>query len=388
MAYLITHEIGSLAKPEWRVKAGRGIPFTQKDIESAAEWGARLGLYHDPLLAILKKKNPTEEERAEVIRWSSRYGLGLIEHAGVDVVYDGEQQRSEMYQHAVNLSEGFVFRGLVRSFDNKYYKKAACVGRPEVKKPWHVDEFLLLKKLTNRKIKIPITGAYTIAAWSFDEYYAKQVGELGSAKALVSREKARRQFILDVARYLIRPNVKSLIDAGAQWIQIDEPAATTIPSEVPLFVESFNESVKGLKGEFSVHICYSNYNLLFPHIQQMDQCSQFDLELSNRDLKTKGIREGDRPGYEILRLFKKYKIQSRIPRIGLGVTDIHSDFIEPPELIRDRILYAVDVLGDPGLVNPSPDCGLRTRTWEVAYQKLVNQTAGTRLAESVLDGRK
>ncbi len=174
---------------------------------------------------------------------------------------------------------------------------------------------------------------------------------------------------------------RKLLDNGAQWIQIDEPAATTIPSEVGLFVDSFNESIKGLKGEFSVHICFSNYNLLFPHIQKMENCSQYDLELSNRDSKELGTKEGDRPGYEILKSFKKYNIPSRI---GLGVTDIHSDFIESPELIRDRILYASKILGDPLLVNPSPDCGLRTRTWEVAYQKLVNQTDGTRLAESLV----
>jgi len=29
------------------------------------------------------------------------------------------------------------------------------------------------------------------------------------------------------------------------------------------------------------------------------------------------------------------------------VLDIHTDFIEPPELVRDRILYAVDVFRDP-----------------------------------------
>jgi len=385
MAYFLTHEIGSLAKPEWRVKVGRGLPFTQKDIDDAIFWGKKLGLYHEPLLELLKKKALTEAEKKEVINWSSRYALRLIEHAGIDLVYDGEQHRSEMYQHAVANSEGFVFRGLVRSFDNKYYQKAACVAKPKVKKPWHVDEYLNLKKLTNRKIKIPITGAYTIAAWSFDEYYAKKYAGLGSSKSLAAREKARKQFILDVARNLLRPNIQKLLENGAQWIQIDEPAATTIPSEVPLFVESFNESIKGLKGEFSVHICYSDYNLLFPHIKKMDRCSQFDLELSNRDSKKLGTKDSDRPGYEILKQFKKYNINSRI---GLGVVDIHSDFIESPELVRDRILYATKVLGDPSLVNPSPDCGLRTRTWDVAYQKLCNITAGSRLAETEMEMTK
>lgn len=381
MPYFITHEIGSLAKPEWRVKIGRNLPVEKKDIDAAIAWGKRLCLYYEPLVVLLQKKTLSEKDKEEIKKWSSIYALRMIEQAGVDIVYDGEQQRSEMYQYAVNLSDGFVFRGHVRSFDNKYYQKAACVGKPKIRKPWHTDELLMLQSLTKRKIKIPITGAYTIAAWSFDEYYSKKVTELGSSKALLGQEKARRQFVLDIARYLLRPNIEKLLENGAQWIQIDEPAATTIPSEVPLFVESFNESIKGLKGEFSVHICFSDYRLLFPHIQKMENCSQYALEFSNRDKRTLGTKEGDRPGYEILKWFKKYKIPSRI---GLGVTDIHTDYIESAELIRDRIVYATRIMGDPTLINPTPDCGLRTRTWEVAYQKMANQTDGVRMAEAEL----
>ena len=377
----ITHEIGSLAKPEWRVKVGRNQPITKKEIDEAILWGKRLSLEYQPLVDLLKKSALLTGDKEEIKKWASIYALRLIEQAGIDVVYDGEQNRSEMYQYAVNLSEGFVFRGLVRSFDNKYYQKAACVSKPKIKKPWHTDEFLLLKQLTDHKIKIPITGAYTIAAWSFDEYYSKKAGALGSVQALANKEKARRQFVLDVARYLIRPNIKLLLEKGAEWIQIDEPAAATDESEVPLFVESFNESVRGLQGEFSVHICFSDYRWLFPHIQKMENCSQYALELSNRDSKAPGIKEGDRPGYEILKWFKKYNIPSRI---GLGVNDIHTDFLESVELVRDRILYATKILGDPALINPTPDCGLRTRTWDVAFKKMQATVEGARLAEKEL----
>jgi 5-methyltetrahydropteroyltriglutamate--homocysteine methyltransferase len=335
------------------------------------------------LIQLLGKKKFSAADKTEVQKWASIYGVGILEKAGIDVVYDGEQNRSEMYQYPVNKSTGFVFRGWVRSFDNRYYQKAACVAEPAIKEPWHVDEYELLTTITKRRIKIPITGAYTLAAWSFDEYYGKKAQALGSLRNLKDREKARRDFILDIARNLLRPNIKMLLDRGADWIQIDEPAATTIPSEVPLFVESFNESVKGLKGEFSVHICFSDYRLLFPHIQKMENCSQYALEFSNRDSIKTGTKEGDRPGYEILKWFKKYKIPSRI---GLGVTDIHTDFLESPELVKDRILYSAKILGDPKLIDPTPDCGLRTRTWQVAFDKLRVTVDGTRLAEKELDG--
>ena len=53
--------------------------------------------------------------------------------------------------------------------------------------------------------------------------------------------------------------------------------------------------------------------------------------------------------------------------------------------MRDRILHAVEVFGDPARIHVCPDCGLRTRSWDVAYQKLVNMVAGTKLAEDALN---
>ena len=66
--------------------------------------------------------------------------------------------------------------------------------------------------------------------------------------------------------------------------------------------------------------------------------------------------------------------------------DIHTDFVESPELVRDRILYAVDVFGDPARIHVCPDCGLRTRSWDVAYAKLQALVEGARLAEAALVG--
>lgn len=378
----ITHEVGSLAKSEWRIKAVAGTKIGAKDIQSAAAWGERLGIDYDPLIELLDQGSRIEGRLpAEAVRQirdcAALYAVRLQEEAGLDVVYDGEQDRTEMYEHSVRGSTGFEFRGLVRAFDNKYYNKAACVEAPSIQKPWHDDELVRLQGLTERRIKVPITGAYTIATWSYDERYI-QGGQLGAQEGLEERQEAREELVLDIARKLIRPNIASLIEKGATWIQIDEPAATTVPGEVALFVKSFNESVRDLEGaEFSVHICYSDYRLLFPHIAEMENCAQYSLEFANKDSKSLGTRAEERPGYEVLRLFRENNIPSRI---GLGVVDIHSDFVESPELVRDRILYAVDILGDPALINPSPDCGLRTRSWEVAFQKMSAVAEGARLA--------
>ena len=54
--------------------------------------------------------------------------------------------------------------------------------------------------------------------------------------------------------------------------------------------------------------------------------------------------------------------------------------------MRDRILYAVSILGDPERVQVNPDCGLRTRSWDVAYEKLASMVEGARLAAAALGG--
>jgi 5-methyltetrahydropteroyltriglutamate--homocysteine methyltransferase len=381
---LLTHEVGSLDKPGWRVKAYAGKPLDDKDLEEARSWGERIGVEDYEHLIALLQRAPIQgkEDKGEVKRWSSRYGLRLQESAGLDAAYDGEQQRSEMYAWAVAHTNGFEWRGSVRAFDNKYYSKAAVAGPISLKEPYHSDEFAFLKGIARAELKVPITGAYTIADWSFDEQYF-QDHDLNVAHAVrkARRHQARRQFILDVARNVIRPNLEALISLGAKWIQIDEPGGSTDPEELDLFAESFNDSVQGLQAIFSTHLCFSDYNLFFPGIEAMSSCRQFCVGFANYDSRDLGVSDESRPGYAVIRKFRDLSYR---PSLGLGVLDIHTDFIEPPELVRDRILYAVDVFGDPGRIQVTPDCGLRTRSWEVAYRKLQNMVEGTQLAKKEL----
>lgn len=381
---LLTHEVGSLDKLGWRAKSVAGKKLEEKDIEEARVWGRRIGLDGYEQLIELLRQTPltTREQKDEVKRWSSRYGLRMQESAGLDVVYDGEQQRTEMYQWAVAHSNGFEWRGSVRAFDNKYYSKAAVVGPISLKEPYHSEEFAFLKGVARAELKAPITGAYTIGDWSFDEHYFTDHDlRVPHAERKAERKEGRRQLIVDVARNMIRPNLESLIGLGAKWIQLDEPGGSTEPDELDLFAESFNESVRDLDAVFSTHLCFSDYRLFFPGIEAMTACKQFAVGFANYDSRDLGVSDDSRPGYHVIRAFRDLSYR---PSLGLGVLDIHTDFIEPPELVRDRILYAVEVFGDPGRIQVTPDCGLRTRSWDVAYRKLVNMVEGTRMAKKEL----
>jgi 5-methyltetrahydropteroyltriglutamate--homocysteine methyltransferase len=383
MKALLTHEMGSLAKPGWRVKANAGQPLGPADLEEARSWGRRLSVPgHEDLVDLLGRGPFDAGQKQEIRQWSSRYGVRFCESAGLDAVYDGEQQRSEMYAWAIAHAGGFDFRGTVRSWDNKYYSKAAVTGPISLEVPYHSEEFAYLRSVATADLKIPITGAYTLAAWSFDEHYDTDTSLAGPASERKARRAdARRRFTLDIATRLIRPNVEDLIRLGGQWIQIDEPGGSTEPDELELFVDSFNASVEGLDATFSTHLCFSDYNLFFPTIERMTGCKQFAVGFANYDTRELGTSKEDRPGYAIIEKFRDLPYR---PILGLGVLDIHSDFIEPPELVRDRVLYAIEVFGDPDRIHVTPDCGLRTRSWEVAYAKLVNMVEGVELAKKEL----
>ena len=372
----VTREIGSLAKPSWRVKAFAGRPLEESDFVAAEEWGRRLEVKgHE---ALVERLRGGSLNLPEIDDWAAIYAIRLLERVGLDVVYDGEQKRTEMYDHVAAFARGFEPRGTVRSFDNKYYAKAAVVEAPSVPGPQDVEEFEFVRAHTDRVVKVPLTGAYTMEDWSYDEHYGHEGGLGASAE---HRFDARRRFVHDVAVNVIRPNVEGLVAAGAKWIQIDEPAATTKADEVPLVVEGFNEATRGVEAKKSMHICFSDYSALWPAVMGLEDCLELQLEFANRDSRELGTKDEDRPGYaDTLALFKEHGY----PGVGLGVLDIHSDFVEPAELVRDRILYAVEVLGDPGRIQVNPDCGLRTRSWDVVYEKLATMVQGTRLAEDAL----
>lgn len=376
-----TQEIGSLAKPAWRVKGYRGETLSKEEIAEAVNWGRRLGIENfGELVKILTVKERTPADKKALLQWSAKFAIRFFEAAGLDVVFDGEQWRSEMYEHVIRNVEGFEFLGYVKSFDYRYFNKAACIDKPKYTKSFYVEEFTFTKENTKKMVKVPFTGPYTLVDWTFNEYYEKKAGS--KIKEFKQRKSAaRRDFLFDLIKEVVRPEIGRLIKAGAKWIQIDEPAATTNPSteEMELFVEAFNETVRGFNCTFSLHNCYSNYKILATYASQLRNCSQLALEFANRDSRQTGIDE--RAGYEELKFFEDYGFHGKY---GLGVVDVHTDFIEPPELIRDRIIHALSIVKDASRIYVSTDCGLRTRTWETSFAKLKNMVFGAELARKDL----
>jgi len=370
-------------------------------LREAEEWADKLEVpsFHDKAKTILKESEVKDRART-ILDLSTLYGLRLFEMAGLsNVGVGGEQQRVEMYEHVIRAVEGMAFLGHVQSFDYKYFRKAVAQDKVQRRRPIYLDEFSDVRRHARSPVKVPITGPYTLVDWSFNEYYLrKQIG----TNLRLRKEGARREFLLDIVEKVLRPEIRDLIDAGATWIQIDEPAVTTHPEpvEMGMFVEAWNETVKGFSCKFSNHTCYPSeigYERLAEYAPKLDKCSQLALEFANRDSTKLGTEDDDRGGYESLRGFVENGFDGEF---GLGVVHVHDfagevstragrvqgrDIIETPELVRDRLVYASRVVGDPAKIWANPDCGLRTRSWDVALAKLQSVVKGAELAREVLD---
>ena len=364
-------EIGSLARPRWQLVGQRGEPLDVAARTEFDSWDRRLAFAaelpaaRDAVLA----ERPNRHDLGGVRDLAALFALRFLESAGLDRVYDGEARRVEMYEHPVRQMRGFRFEGHVRSFDSKYYRKAAVVDAVGLDRPYDVEEFDFVRRHARAQPKVPVTGPYTVADWSYNEYYlARQPGWKGRQ----ARRAAQREFVLDVARRAIRPTLRALIDHGCTVVQIDEPAAGTHPDEAELIVEGFNAATEGLDTEFSMHICFSDYRALLPELLEAKRCRQWAWEFANRDA------EGH-DAYEVLRELREY---GDTRSVGLGVVDVHRDPVETPDVVADRILRASKHLGDPARIWVNPDCGLRTRSLEVAHAKLRAVVEGANLARS------
>ncbi len=265
---------------------------------------------------------------------ATREWIAIQEELGLDILVDGEMYRGDMATYFAEEFSGFKISGLVRSYGNRYYRKPIIVGKIRRTKPVTLKWYRFAQSLTKKPVKGMLTGPYTMMDWSFDEYYG-----------------SRRESALALAE-VINKEAKDLEKAGAQYIQIDEPAVSVRPEEIGLAIEALGVATAGLKAKTLTHICYGRFDLIYPRMLKLP-VDQIDLEMSNS-------------GYDMLALFQK---QPFTKEIGLGVLDVHSHRVETKETVKNRIKAAMDVI-PVKKIYVDPDCGLKTRTREEVIAKL------------------
>jgi 5-methyltetrahydropteroyltriglutamate--homocysteine methyltransferase len=276
------------------------------------------------------------EEVRELERRATSDWIEFQNSIRTDLVVDGEMYRGDMVAFFAEELPGLEIGGLVRSYGNRYYRKPIATGPIGRDKPVTVEWWQYAQSLTNKPVKGMLTGPYTICDWSFNEHYA-----------------TRRDMVLDLAR-VIRDEAVDLENAGARFIQIDEPAASTRIDELDLVIEAMGIVTEPLGVHTITHICYGDFHKAYPKMLEIP-VDQIDLEFANSDYAL--LEEFDSSP------FTKY--------IGLGVVDVHSHDLESVDEIADGIRKGLKrVPADRMFVDP--DCGLKTRTEDQAKAKLTN----------------
>ncbi len=383
----LTQEIGSIQRPIWRQKLDDKAD--KEWIKDALKWGEKFGVEERTELAnpkgtgLLQKDGikRSEEEKKRIIDIASIYIIRMFEAVGLDRVFNGENPGTEMYDTVARRTNGIHTAGTVNSFDANYFKKGIIDGQLSLSKDgldFFIDETEFVLQHTKKVVKPCWTGPYTMADWSYIEYHRKCREQKGESP-FDALNNGRGDAIIEFAKKIHNPIVKALARKGIKVIQLDEPAATTKEHESAVFVESINTAFNGIPKnvEKAVHMCYSNYPALFPALEDCI-ANTYLLEFTNHASPTNFKPDQvSKETYKMIELFKEHSLDVNI---GVGVIDIHSDLIETPEVIRDRLLYAAKLIGDPEKVQVNPDCGLRTRKWEIAFAKLVNMVKGAELA--------
>ena len=281
-------------------------------------------------------------------RRATEYWVRAQEELGVDVLVDGEQYRGDMVAYFAETMGGFARGGLVRSYGNRYYHKPVIVGEVRWPGPITVAWWRWTQSLTTRPVKGMLTGPYTIMDWSFDDYYPDR-----EAACLALAGEVRRE-------------LAALLEAGAKIVQIDEPALSVRPDELPFAVEAMHRVVDGLPAYYIVHACFGAFEAIYPGL--------LDLPVDNLDLAI------SHSALDLLAMFEKNPFTKDL---SLGVLDVHSHVLESPEEVKARIRRGVGVL-PAERVWVDPDCGLKTRTVDEARGKLAAMMTAVREVRATL----
>ncbi|WP_227354714.1 methionine synthase [Haladaptatus salinisoli] len=323
--FILTTVVGSYPKPKWVDRARDLYEDDEADFDEKA----------------------LQEAQDDASRLITREH----ERAGLDVVVDGEMRRNEMVEFFAHRIEGYEFNGPVKVWGHNYFDKPSVVSEVEYDETWLVDEYEFTSEVAERPVKVPITGPYTLASWSFNEAYDDE-----------------ESLAYDLAD-LVNEEIEKLVDAGARYVQIDEPALATTPDDHAIVGECLERIADGIPEDvyLGLHVCYGDYSRIYPEILEFP-VDEFDLELANGD-------------YDQLDVFRDPEFTANL---ALGVTDAHDASVESVEEIKANIRKGLEIV-PPERLTVSPDCGLKLLPREVAYGKMANMVQAAREVEAELD---
>ena len=263
---------------------------------------------------------------------------------GVDLLTDGQIRWEDGFTYFARGLEGFTINGLQRYFDtNVYYRQPVASGEVAWRGPITVADYQFAASRSPRPVKPVVTGPFTLAVLSKDEFY----GTLD-------------QFVMALAAALNK-ELKALASAGASVIQVDEPGLLTRRHQFPLFRRAADALWDGVGATRALYTYFGHLDGLYPAI--------LDLPV---DVIGVDFVAGPR-NWEILRTARFTKA------LGAGLLDARNTRVESPDEVAALCRKAAEI-APAGRLAIGPSAGLEFLPRRVARRKLEALVAGAGLA--------
>ena len=288
-----------------------------------------------------------------------RLALFDQEHAGIDIVSDGEQTRRHFVTTFIEALDGvdFEHKKTVR-IRNRYDAAVPVVVGPVARRhPIYVDDAAFLRAETRRRTKYTLPGPMTMVDTLFDAHYR-------------SREKLAWAFA-----EILNEEARAIAATGVDVIQFDEPAFNVYFDEVRDWgIAALERAAQGVGCKTAVHICYGNgikanidwkktlggewrqYEQTFPLLAR-SRIDQVSLECANSHVPINLI--GLLAGKDVL----------------VGAIDVATDRVETADDVA-RVIRAALAFVPADRFFPCTNCGMVPLGREVARGKLKALAAG------------
>ncbi len=278
--------------------------------------------------------------------------------AGVDFVTDGEIRRESYSNRFATALDGVDLDRPGEAVDRtgKLVPVPRIVGPIVWRHSAEADYVTLLKRHTDKPVKVTLPGPFTLTQQAQDDYYGDEEA-LAEAYAIA-----------------VRQEVAALFAAGADIVQLDEPYVQARPGQARAYARAaIDLALADADGTTALHVCfgYGRHVADKPNryavLAELDACRADEISLECAQ---------PRLDLEDLQLLPS-------KRIHVGVIDLRDPAAESPQLVAERILAALEHVPPERLV-VAPDCGMKYLSRELARQKLTNLVAGRNLARQHL----
>ena len=268
--------------------------------------------------------------------------LAEVNGAGIDLVTDGQIRWEDGQTYFACGLSGFTVNGLQRYFDtNVYYRQPVAMDEITWRGSICGADYTFATAHSQRPVKPVVTGPFTLAVLSRDDFYGNQ-----------------DQFVMALAAALNK-ELNALAAAGAAIIQVDEPGLLAHQGRFPLFRRAMEVLWHGVGAERALYTYFGHVARIYPAI--------LDLPV-------------DIIGLDFVAGAKNWELLSRAPftkQLGLGIVDARNTRMETPEDVVDACRRATEFV-PANRLHVGPSAGLEFLPRKVAKRKLEVLAAGVR----------